>query len=183
MFDAHRRKGEMDRDRHNLLLTGPPGIGKTTLIQTITARLARRRPVGFYTAEIREGGVRKGFTLVNFDGHRAVLAHVDHRGPHRVGKYVVDVGGFDRFLEAIEWPHSDTGLVVIDEIGKMECLSERFRAMVWRMLDSESTVIATVSRRGGGLIADVKRRPDVDVIELTTRNRDSLAGVIVERFS
>jgi nucleoside-triphosphatase len=139
--------------------------------------------VGFYSAEIREGGVRKGFELVGLDGERGLLAHVDIRSRQRVGKYGVDVQGFGRFLDTIQWHGPDVGLVVIDEIGKMECFSEKFRALVRRILDSNTPVLATVARRGSGLIAEVKQRPDVELLELTTRNRDALGAEIVRRFT
>jgi nucleoside-triphosphatase len=168
----------MDRERYHVLVTGVPGVGKTTLIRTVVAALAHRRPVGFYTAEIREEGERKGFALVSLDGRRGLLAHVTIRSRHRVGRYGVDVEGFDRFLDEIPFQGPDAGLVVIDEIGKMECASARFRALVRRILDSDTRLLATVARRGSGLIAEVKERPDVEVVELTSRNRELLAGEI-----
>ena len=165
------------------MVTGPPGVGKTTLVRKVAADLVHRRPVGFYTAEIREGGSRKGFELVSLDGGRGLLSHVDIRSRQRVGKYGVDVEGFGRFLDTIQWHGPDTGLVVIDEIGKMECFSEKFRALVRRILDSGAPIFATVARQGSGLIAEVKRRLDVELLELTTRNRDALAAEIVRRFT
>lgn len=158
-------------------------MGKTTLVCKVAADLAHRRPVGFYTAEIRKRGARKGFELVSLDGRRGLLSHVDIRGPHRVGKYGVDVESFDRFLDQIQWPLPGAGLVVIDEIGKMECFSERFQALVRRLLDSDTPVLATIAGKGSGLIGEVKQRPDVELLELTTGNRDSLAGEIVRRFA
>lgn len=164
-------------------MTGQPRVGKTTLVRKIATDLAHLRPAGFYTAEIREGGTRKGFELVGLDGRRGLLAHVDIRGPHRVGKYGVDVEAFDRFLGDIPRPVSGTGLVVIDEIGKMECFSERFQALVRRLLDSDTHVLATIASKGSGLISEVKERADVEVLELTVGNRDSLAGEIMRRFT
>jgi nucleoside-triphosphatase len=165
------------------MVTGPPGVGKTTLVRRVAAGLAHLCPVGFYTAEIREGGARKGFELVSLDGGRGLLSHVDIRSRQRVGKYGVNVEGFGRLLDTIQWHGPDTGLVVIDEIGKMECFSEKFRELVRQILDSDTPILATVARQGSGLIAEVKRRSDVELLELTTRNRDALAGEIVSRFT
>ncbi len=109
--------------------------------------------------------------------------YVDIRSRQRVGKYGVDAQGFGRFLDTIQWHGPDVGLVVIDEIGKMGCFSEKFRALVRRILDSNTPVLATVASRGSGLITEVKRRPDVELIDLTTRNRDALAAEIVRRFT
>jgi nucleoside-triphosphatase len=168
---------------YRILVTGSPGVGKTTLVREVVAHLTHRRPAGFYTNEIRERGMRKGFELVSLDGRRGLLSHVDIRGPHRVGRYGVDLEGFDRFLDAIQWPASNAGMVVIDEIGKMECFSERFRALVRQILDSNTPLLATVARRGSGLITDVKKRRDVKLLEVTKRNRDSLAKEIVGRLA
>jgi nucleoside-triphosphatase len=138
--------------------------------------------VGFYTAEILEQGTRQGFELVSLDGRRGLLSHVDVRGPHRVGRYGVDVAGFERFLDNLAWPAPGGGLVVIDEIGKMECFSARFQALVERILDVDIPLLATVARRGGGLIAKVKQRPDVELFELSARNRDALAEQLIRRL-
>jgi nucleoside-triphosphatase len=105
----------------NLLITGIPWSGKTTLFKRLTRELAHRDPIGFYTQEIRKGGVRKGFTLNGLDGSSGVLAHVDFSHDFRVGRYGVDVAGFEDFLDRISFSDQNAKLVMIDEIGKMEC--------------------------------------------------------------
>lgn len=158
-------------------------MGKTTLVRKVVTGLAHRHPVGFYTEEIRERGVRRGFELVSLDGRRGLLSHVDVRGPHRVGKYGVDVEGFERFLDHLQWVGPAIGLVVIDEIGKMECFSEKFQALVRRILESDTPLLATIAGKGTGLIIEVKRRSDIELIELNVGNRGSLAGEIISRFA
>ena len=59
-----------------LLLTGRPGVGKTTVVRRVVERLSRPTG-GFYTCELREGGRRTGFEIVTLDGQRATLSHVD----------------------------------------------------------------------------------------------------------
>ena len=75
-----------------LLLTGRPGVGKTTVI-TAVARALGERAAGFYTEEIRDRGKRQGFRLVGLCGEQATLAHVrlKRRGHPCVGRYGVDV--------------------------------------------------------------------------------------------
>jgi nucleoside-triphosphatase len=68
------------------LLTGKPGTGKTSLIKQAIAGM-QGKAGGFYTEEIRSGGVRQGFRLVTLDVEEAILAHLDIRSQHRVGKY------------------------------------------------------------------------------------------------
>ena len=169
----------MDRPNTNILLTGPPGVGKTTLFMQICRRLAHHSPVGFYTREIRDEGGRKGFALVGLDGREGVLSHVDLRRSPRVGRYGVDVAGFERFLGAIPFRDPRSRLILIDEIGKMECLSAEFRKLVADLLDAPKTVVATVALKGAGMIAAVKKRPDVLLFSITPRNRDSLASAIL----
>ncbi|MGE5173394.1 MAG: nucleoside-triphosphatase, partial [Betaproteobacteria bacterium] len=83
----------------NIFITGVPGSGKTTLIKKLAAELREYSPSGFYTDEIRSHGERKGFKLTSLDGQKTgTLSHVDINGPHRVGKYGVDLDGFDQFL-------------------------------------------------------------------------------------
>jgi nucleoside-triphosphatase len=89
----------------NILITGKPGSGKTTLFGRLAEALRHLGPVGFYTQEIRESGVRKGFTLNGLDGSCGLLAHVDLSGEFRVGRYGVDVAGFENFTSRI--PFSD----------------------------------------------------------------------------
>ncbi len=75
----------------NILITGIPGVGKTTLIKKLADALKNFHPAGFYTEEIREDGIRKGFALIGCDGRREVLSHTDIKSPYRVGKYKVDL--------------------------------------------------------------------------------------------
>jgi nucleoside-triphosphatase len=131
-------------------------------------------PAGFYTSEIREKGVRKGFELISLEGNKELLSHIDTQSPHRVGKYGVDVGGFEDFLDAIPFFNPSTHLIIIDEIGKMECFSEKFKKLVPEILDSETSVIATIALKGSGLIAEIKGRKDVEIFEITKKNRDFL---------
>lgn len=165
----------------HILITGPPGTGKTTLIKKIAARLPGA--VGFYTEEIRDRGVRKGFRLVSlgsgtFAGNESVLSHTDIKSPHRVGKYGVDIEGFEKFLGRI--PLEGAPTVVIDEIGRMECLSAVFRTMITELLRApEKTVVATVALKGTPFIEGLKKTPGARILEVTKKNRDALAGEAV----
>lgn len=158
----------------NLLITGPPGCGKTTLVKGLIAQLRHLKPVGFYTEEIREGGIRTGFSLNGLDGKTSILAHVDVKSRYRVGKYGVDLEAFEEFMGTISFFNPNTQVVVIDEIGKMECFSAKFTRLLNDIFDSNTPVIATIALKGSEPIATIKRRPDVELFELTRQNQDLL---------
>jgi nucleoside-triphosphatase len=167
----------------NLLLTGKPGIGKTTVIMRVLEALSI--PVtGFYTREIRGPKGRLGFEAVTLDGKRCTLAHVDFHSPYKVSKYGVDVATFERVIVPSVEPslNPQAAMIVIDEIGKMECFSTRFCQAVLRALDSEKPVLGTITLGGGAFIESIKRRPDVEIILVTTANRDSLPELILSKL-
>jgi len=170
----------MTSPRKHILITGLPGVGKTTLIKKVSEQLRDLHSVGFYTAEIRERGVREGFELVSFDGRRGVLSHTDIEGPQRVGKYGVDIKGFEDFLDSISFLNPSINLIIIDEIGKMECLSHKFRLLIKKILDSEKRLIATIALKGSGVIEEIKKRDDIRLIEITHSNRESLVSEVLK---
>jgi nucleoside-triphosphatase len=166
--------------QQNILITGYPGVGKTTLIIKLAESLRASSPVGFYTEEIRERGIRKGFSLADFTGRRMVLSHVDIKSRDRVSKYGVDIPGFESFLDQLNLVDSSTPLIIIDEIGKMECLSQKFRGLIVDLLESPKRLLATIAMKGTPFIEEIKRRPDVDILEITTHNRGRLLDDIIE---
>jgi nucleoside-triphosphatase len=144
--------------------------------------LGDRIQAGFITRELRKDGKRLGFELVGLDGREALLSHVDLKSPFRVGKYGVDVDGFERFLDTIPLLDPGVEFVVIDEIGKMECFSALFREKTRAALGSDKKVLASIAYRGGGFITEVKERWDVHLRTLTWENRDPLLPDIVARL-
>jgi nucleoside-triphosphatase len=166
-----------------ILITGVPGSGKTTCIRKIAEHLEDRRLAGFYTRELRESGERVGFELAGFDGRQQILAHTAIPGRYRVGKYGVDIAGFEEYLSSLTLPSGKDCVIVIDEIGKMECLSPLFREMITRLLDDGCLLVATIAKRGDRFIEEIKRRDDAMLFELTRENRDILPGRIIETIT
>jgi len=162
----------------NLLVTGRPGSGKTTVVERIVASLPRAVATGFFTREARERGMRRGFTMETLDGRTAVLADVGGDGP-RVGRYRVRI----RELEAVGVPalglRPGVRLIVVDEIGRMECLSQRFCDAVRQALDAPTPVLGTIACQGHGFIGEVRGRADVTIVEVTAENRDHLPATIL----
>lgn len=162
------------------LLTGTPGSGKTTAIRKIVSHLSCEVG-GFYTEEIRESGRRTGFRLITLDGRRGVLAHVDIRRAPHISKYGVDLAvldyiGVDCLMRAIE----EKDVVVIDEIGSMELLSERFRRVVLQTLVSDIVVLGSITKRRTNFTDDIKKHPNVQVVEITRANRHKIHVGVLE---
>jgi len=163
-----------------LLLTGHPGVGKTTIVKQVVAALGQRAG-GFYTEEIRGPGGRKGFRLVTLDGHEAVMAHVDIRSRHRVGRYGVDVATLDSVgVAAIRRAVESRDVVVVDEIGKMELFSGEFQGAVIKAVSSRKIVLATVMQKEHAWARALKAMPQVTVWEITQANRDEMPGRVIQ---
>ena len=156
-----------------LLLTGAPGVGKTTLLRRLLAEVSVPRG-GFLTAEIREGGARLGFTLETLDGRKGVLAHRRLPGPPRVGAYGVDLAVLDGLgTAALEVAVAAGSLTVIDEIGKMECASPRFVAALEAALTAGVPLLATVMLSPHPVADRVKAHPAARCLTVTRANRDA----------
>lgn len=126
---------------------------------------------GFYTEEVRSGGVREGFKLVTLDGKEAILAHVNIRSPHRVGKYAVDTDSLDRVgVTALRKAAEECDLVVVDEIGKMELFSAGFREAVWQIITSGRKTLGTIMFKTNPWVDRIKRQPQVNLVEVTRAN-------------
>ncbi len=173
-----------------ILLTGLPGCGKTTAVVRICAALKHIRLAGFYTEEIRRDNTRIGFRWKRLDGPEGILAGIDIRGKYasgdkfRVGKYRVDIAGFEQsVVPFLEPGRGDVDIFVIDEIGRMECLSQMFVEKVRRLFAADKPVVATVAQKGVGFIAEIKTRPEVSLITLTEGNRESVIEQVVENLS
>ena len=136
---------------------------------------------GFLTREIREGGRRVGFRVVDLrSGTEGDLSHVRRRGRPRVGRYGVDVAAFERVgLGALHDAMDRPGCVVIDEIGKMELFSTSFREVVMDVLDSPAPVLATIPIYRLPFVERLREREDVRLITVRPDNRDMLVEQIV----
>jgi nucleoside-triphosphatase len=154
-----------------LLLTGKPGTGKTALIKEALAR-TKVKGGGFYTEEIRTGGIRQGFRVVTLDGQEAILAHVSISSPYQVSKYRVDAGALDRVgVFALRQALKETDLIVIDEIGKMELLSPQFREAVTQAISSGKKILGTIMLNPHPFADEIKRHPEVETLLVTRDNR------------
>ncbi|RVX43520.1 nucleoside-triphosphatase [Nonomuraea polychroma] len=170
--------------RPHILLTAPPRTGKTTVIRRLAELLQGAGvPVrGFVSDEVREHGRRIGFTIEEFGGEKAVMAHVSWMSGPRVGKYGVNVPEFERIaLPAIERALATKGAVaLVDEIGPMELLSPAFLPRCVALFDADIPVVATVHQRSR---PSLKSRIEAELITVTPQNRDELPHTLSRLLS
>jgi nucleoside-triphosphatase len=163
----------------NILLTGNPGIGKTTIIKRIIAELSPTLIGGFWSTEIRRGSKRIGFAIKTVTGEEGILAHKEKGHGPRFGSYVVNV----KDIEEIAIPSMINArklgkVILIDEIARMELCSPRFASEVVMCLDTKR-VLGTIQNRQDDFLNSVKSRIDTQVYTVTTRNRDELPSMIL----
>jgi nucleoside-triphosphatase len=157
-----------------LLLTGRPGTGKTALIKEALNQ-TKIKSGGFYTEEIRTGGVRQGFKIVTLNGQKAILAHVNIQSPYQVSKYKVDIDSLERVgILALRQAMKESDLIIIDEIGKMELLSQQFKEVVVQAVDSGKRVLGTIMLNPHPFADQIKSRPEVRTLVVTRENRSKL---------
>lgn len=170
----------MGKIKKNIFLTGAPSSGKTTVIKKIVRGLSLKAK-GFYTEEERIEGKRVGFVLNTLDGKRAYLAHENIDSPYRIRRYKVSIENIESVAVPSIKPEDDY-IIILDEIGKMECFSERFKEAALEALDSPNIVVGTITYGGDDFIISIKNRDDIEIHEVTLENRDSLPQEILKRI-
>ena len=159
-------------------VTGRPGIGKTTLCLKVYDALKDKLSVaGFVTREVREGGRRIGFKLVNLSsGDETWLAKVGE-GKFKVGKYVVFVENLDRFLDSV---NIESDFIIIDEVGPMELKSKRFVEFMDRVLERDNVLVTIHYKSKHRLVEKIRGAFKVYTIDET--NRNAVAEEIVKLY-
>ena len=170
----------------SLLITGAPGVGKTTLaLSVVEVIISKGYGVGgIITQEIKEDNSRVGFELLDlYTGSRGILARVGLRGP-RVGKYGVDLKnlkqiGVASILNAIR--RRDVDIIVVDEIGPMELSCPQFAVALKEIIRTFKPFLGTIQFKLKDKIFDILGSCEMpQMMELTYRDRDSLIKVILD---
>ena len=165
---------------NNIFLTGRPGCGKTTVIKKTITLLGKVKLKGFYTTEMRSGGTRVGFQITTLNGKQGILAHENLQSNKKVGKYGVCLKDIDAVIVPSIRPDRQTSLIIMDEIGKMECYSEEFKKAAVQAVESDAVVLGTIAIKGSPFIESFRRRPDIKIFEVTRDNRDRLPRELAE---
>jgi len=165
--------------KKNIFLTGAPSSGKTTVIKKVIKKLPIEA-AGFFTDEERIEGKRVGFMMHTLDGKSGYLAHQDIRSEYHIRRYGVSLENIEAIAIPAILPQPNS-VIIIDEIGKMECFSNKFIEAAQRALDASNIVVGTITLGGSDFILQVKKREDIEIIEVTAENRDQLPDIITEK--
>jgi nucleoside-triphosphatase len=156
-----------------LLITGLPRSGKTTLVRRLIERdILKNEAGGFFTEELRERGERVGFMINTIpEGKTALLARKNFPSSFRLGRYGINIKVLEELgCEAIVKALQKKKIVVVDEIGKMELFSDRFRVVLLEALNSPHKVLATIMQRPNPFADRIKTRTDVKLFSLDRQN-------------
>jgi nucleoside-triphosphatase len=164
-----------------IFLTGKPGSGKSTVLLKAINLLKQKglKVGGIITPEVRKKGKRIGFLVKDiYSNEQGILASVDLKSGPRLGKYRINLEEFEKIaLKALDFAFENCDLTAIDELGKMEFFSTRFKEKVLEILNSNKKVIACLHRNFVKQFKDFGK-----IFEVTPENREKLAEEIVKYF-
>lgn len=158
------------------IVSGYPGSGKTTLALKVVNTLKEKIKIsGIITPEIREGKNRIGFKVVDiYSNNEKIFASTLIKSNLKVSKYFVDIKVFeDIALPALD---READFYVIDEIGKMEMFSKKFKEKIFDILNKKEFLV-TVHRE----LANIYKNFG-EFYWLTKENRDLIFNKIISNF-
>ncbi|MDR4506762.1 MAG: nucleoside-triphosphatase [Candidatus Brocadiaceae bacterium] len=167
--------------KKNIFLTGAPSSGKTTIIKKVI-KILKFPANGFYTEEERIEGRRVGFSMHTLDGRKGYLAHQDIASEFHIRRYGVSIENIEKIAVPSIMPVGEQ-VIILDEIGKMECFSKIFKQAAISALDAANIVIGAITLGGDEFIREIKNRDDIEIHEVTMDNRNSLPGEIIGKVS
>ncbi len=169
------------------LLTGPPGIGKSTVVSKVVY-LVRSRGYGVggcLTRERRKGRERVGFTIVDLmTGLEGPLASSETSLGPRVGRYRVNIKGLAEVgAGALRRAADGAEVIVIDEVGPMELTSPDFKRATEACFATGKPMLAVVHEKmKDPLIEMIRDLPGKEMTEITLHNRDGLPELLARQI-
>jgi nucleoside-triphosphatase len=170
-----------------IILTGAPGVGKTTIVRDVAQKLKEGgvRVGGVVSREIRTNNVRTGFEFIDLaTSDSDILASITGNGP-RVGKYYVNLSGCRFAAERLINALVTSEVIICDEIGPMELKSKELVDVVKNLLniDNKVIVIVVMHQKLEHPLADEFRKKSSSLISINLRNREGLIKTLLDRLS
>lgn len=155
----------------NLFIAGGPDSGKTALVRD--AALAKKSRVGgFYMESIMSGRVRKGLMIRTLDGQDRMLASKTVKSNHMLEKFPVDLNALENVgVPALRLALMTKDMIVIDELGTLEGMSQRFKETLMECLQSSKPVLATIRSTSSKFTDELKKMPSTQIIVLKSSNK------------
>ncbi|MFZ0892948.1 MAG: NTPase [Candidatus Nitrosopolaris sp.] len=167
-----------------IVLTGAPGVGKTTAVIRV-ARALKERGVkvgGIVCRELRINNMRVGFEFIDLTSNdRSVLASITGNGP-KVGKYFVNIAGCRSAAERLTNAVRNSDVIICDEIGPMELKSKEFIDSIKNLLEVNKKVIVVVHQKLQHPLTDEFRNKSSLLINLDLKNREKVNEILLDRL-
>lgn len=170
-----------------IFITGRPGIGKTTVFMKTIDLLKKRglKIIGFYCPEVREGGRRVGFKIVDIEtGESGWLAvSTDKIGGEcikRIGRYCLVHEDAERISRKISEKIDYAEIIGIDEIGPMELSIYSLKDLIYKMLNTDKKGLYVVHEK---IVKDLSKNFSAIIYEINEFNRDKIYIEIYQRLT
>jgi nucleoside-triphosphatase len=167
-----------------IVLTGTPGVGKTTIVMSVVSKLKARdiKVGGVISREVRTNNMRTGFEFIDLatDDRRA-LASITENGP-RVGKYFVNLSGCQFAADRVTKALINSDVIICDEIGPMELKSKEFTDAARKLLMTEKKVIVVVHQKMEHVLVNEFREKSSSLISVNFGNREKVIELLLDRL-
>lgn len=168
-----------------IILTGTPGVGKTTIVMDVAQKLKERgmRVGGVVSREVRANNMRTGFEFIDLaTNDKDILASVTGDGP-RVGKYFVNLSGCRFAADRVKNALINSDVIICDEIGPMELKSKEFIDAVRCLLRSDKNVIVVVHQKLEHALVNEFREKSGALIGINLGNREKVAKILLDKLN
>ncbi|WP_455363976.1 NTPase [[Eubacterium] cellulosolvens] len=170
-----------------ILISGRPGIGKTTVFTKVIDRIKQHKNVGgIVTKEVRQGGVRVGFQVEDITSlRRGWLARRDIAFGPKVGRYHVILSDFERIgVSALEKALIDptVDIIAVDELGPMEFSSHKFQKAFTKIISSGKDILCTIQLKMLDEIRIKIGAGSVKTFITTQKNREDIDKLILQEL-
>lgn len=170
-----------------ILLTAPPGLGKTTVLESVV-RDFEGKHYGIIAREIlNERSERVGFTSIDPEGKsRQFMFHTNTPTEETIGGlFDVDVSAIDEFVvpELRKGLNDPQSLIFVDEIGRAQAKSALFLDSLREIFRSPCNILATIVYDPEPWSLEFKADRAACMLTVLEENRNHLPSILVNAFS